>query len=228
MRRVKILVEGQTEESFVNNLLAEHLAWRNVFVTPILLTTKRTQSKRGREQIMPGRRYKGGITSYAKIKLDVRNALADREAVVTTMIDFYGLPDDFPGMAHIPTGNPYEHVAYLEQVFAEDIGVPRFRPFLVLHEYEALLFSQPEMIADVFPGQEVGAILQNVRHDFASPEEINQGRETHPAARIHACIKGYKKPFHGVTIAQRIGLAQIRRQCRHFEQWVAWLESLSG
>lgn len=227
MYRVKIVVEGQTEESFVNSLLADHLALRNVFVTPILLTTKRTQNKRGREQIVAGRHYKGGITSYAKIKLDVKNALADKEAVVTTMIDFYGLPDDFPGMAQMPTGNPYGQVAYLEQAFAEDMGTARFRPFLVLHEYEALLFSQPEMIADVFPGQEVGPVLQDARNRFASPEEINQGRDTHPAARIQACIRGYKKPFHGVTIAQRIGLSQIRRQCRHFEQWVAWLESPS-
>ncbi|MEZ4511143.1 MAG: DUF4276 family protein [Chloroflexota bacterium] len=228
MRRVKIVVEGQTEESFVNGLLAEHLALRGVFVTPILLTTKRTQSKRGREQMMPGRSYKGGITSYAKIKMDVRNALADKNAMVTTMIDFYGLPDDFPGVAQKPTGTPYEQVVYLEQSFANDIGSTRFWPFLVLHEYEALLFSQPEMIANAFPGQEVGSVLQDARNRFTSPEEINQGRETHPAARIQACVRGYKKPFHGVTIAQRIGLAQIRHQCHHFEQWVAWLESLSS
>ncbi|MCP4360915.1 MAG: DUF4276 family protein [Chloroflexi bacterium] len=226
MNRVKILVEGQTEESFVSKLLYGHLAQRGIFITPILLTTKRVKNRDARERSMPGRRFKGGVTTYGKVKLDVRKALKDREAIVTTMIDFYGLPNDFPGMGSLPTGSGYERARYLEQAFEDDIDVHRFQPFLALHEYEALLFSQPKTIAAAFPEQAVAEPLQGIRDAFASPEEINQGRETHPSARIMAHVTGYRKPFHGTLIAERIGLTQIRRECAHFAEWVAWLESL--
>lgn len=228
MIRVKILVEGQTEESFVNKLLAEHLAQRGILITPILLTTKRVKNRNEEERSMPGRRFKGGISSYGKVKLDVRNVLNDKQAYVTTMIDYYGLPDDFPGKDKRPRGNGYEQALFLEREFTADIGTLRFRPFLALHEYEALLFSQPETIAAAFPEQAVAAQLRTIRNAFASPEEINQGRDTHPAARIMAHVTGYKKPFHGTLIAERIGLTTIRQECAHFADWVTWLESLEG
>ncbi len=228
MIRVKVLVEGQTEESFVNNLLADHLARQGVLLTPILLTTKRVKSRDTLERRMPGRRFKGGITTYSKVKLDVRNTLNDKQVIVTTMIDFYGLPSDFPGMDRLPRGNGHEKVLYLEKAFADDIGIHRFRPFLALHEYEALLFSCPKEIAAAFPGQTVEAPLQAIRNEFASPEEINQGPTSHPAARIIDLVTGYRKPFHGTLIAERIGLTQIRLECSHFSEWITWLESLAS
>ena len=228
MIRVKVLVEGQTEESFVNKLLADHLAQRGVLLTSILLTTKRVKNRDVRERAMPGRRFKGGITTYSNVKLDVRSTLDDKQAIVTTMIDFYGLPGDFPGMNLLPPGNGYERVLHLEKAFADDIGIHRFRPFLALHEYEALLFSCPKEIAAAFPEQTVEAPLQAIRNEFASPEDINQGPTSHPAARIMNHVTGYRKPFHGTLIAERIGLTQIRSECSHFSEWVTWLESLAS
>lgn len=227
MSRVKVLVEGQTEESFVNKILAEHLAQQGVFLTPILLTTKRVKNRNSRERSMPGRRFKGGITTYEKVKLDVRNALNDKQALVTTMIDYYGLPNDFPEMRRSSIRNGAESASYLEDAFAYDIDNPRFRPFLTVHEYEALLFSNPQEIAAAFPEQDVHAPLQAVRDAFGSSEEINQGPTSHPAARIMNVVVGYRKLFHGTLIAERIGLARIRETCIHFSEWVTWLESLA-
>jgi len=62
MSRVKILVEGQTEESFVNKVLFTHMANRGVFITPILLTTKRVKNRNVKERSQPGRRFKAGIS----------------------------------------------------------------------------------------------------------------------------------------------------------------------
>ena len=56
MKRVLILVEGQTEETFVRDLLEPHLSRRGVFPVPILAKTKRTTS---------GQTFKGGIPSTA-------------------------------------------------------------------------------------------------------------------------------------------------------------------
>lgn len=227
MSRVKVLVEGQTEESFVNQVLLTYLARRGVFLTPILLTTKRVKNRNEKERTMPGRRFKDGISKYAKVKLDVRNALNDRGVTaITTMIDYYGLPTDFPGMENLPNADGYTCMQHLEHAFAQDINSPRFHPFLTLHEYEALLFSKPAEIASAFPEQAVAKPLSAIRTSFRSPEEINQGRETHPAARIMTHVTGYRKTFHGVLIAGRIGLRTIRRECSHFDEWISWLESL--
>ncbi len=228
MSRVKILVEGQTEETFVNEVLFTHLAGKGVFIAPILLTTKRVKNRSPLERTQPGRRFKGGISTYAKVKLDVRNALQDRGVTaVTTMIDFYGLPVDFPGMNDLSREAGKLRVSQLEQAFANDINSHRFHPFLTLHEFEALLFSSPSEIANAFPEQRTLDQLKTVRNSFQTPEEINQGPETHPAARITSCINGYRKPFHGALIANRIGLYTIRQECDHFNNWVTWLESLA-
>ena len=227
MSRVKILVEGQTEESFVNQVLYPHLIGLGVILTPILLKTKRVKNRNRYERSLPGRRFKGGISRYAPVKQDIRNVLRDQTAFCTTMIDFYGLPDDFPGMDNLPAGNSYDHVSHLESALADDIGTQRFRPFLVLHEYEALLFSNPVEIAKVFPDQNVLDPLTAIRRAFVSPEDINQGSDTHPAARIKKHVVGYKKVVHGTLIAQRIGLQQMRQTCPHFNDWISWLESLA-
>ena len=227
MSRVKIVVEGQTEESFVNQVLYPHLISHGVFPTPILLTTKQVKNRNRRERALPGRHFKGGITHYAPVKQDIRNVMRDQTAFCTTMIDFYGLPDDFPGMDSLPAGNSYAHVEHLESALADDIGTQRFRPFLVLHEYEALLFSNPVEIAKAFPDQNVLNPLTTIRQAFISPEDINQGSDTHPSARIKKHVVGYKKVAHGVLIAQRIGLQQMRQTCARFNGWVSWLESLA-
>lgn len=227
-RRVKILVEGQTEETFVNKVLSPHLQSRSLILTPILVTNKQTKHRSHLERGQPGRRFKGGVVTYQHVKRDVRNILGDRGlTAVTTMIDYYQLPSDFPGVAKLPHTDCYARVRHLEQAFSDDIDNSRFHPFFTLHEFEALLFSAPHFIVaspDTPPGSSnrLGAI----RQQYKTPEEINEGPDTHPAERIRKEFKGYRKPLHGVLIAQRIGLEGMRQECPHFAEWLSWLESL--
>lgn len=89
MKRVLILVEGYTEEGLVNAVLRPHLERYGIWLTPTILTTKRNKS---------GPNSKGGVTSYQHAKNDVTRLLMDTDAaLVTTLIDFYALPRDFPG-----------------------------------------------------------------------------------------------------------------------------------
>ena len=60
--KVLALVEGQTEEIFIKRLLAPHLAPKSIYITPILVRTKR---------VVGGADYKGGITTYAKFERDL-------------------------------------------------------------------------------------------------------------------------------------------------------------
>jgi hypothetical protein len=88
-----------------------------------------------------------------------------------------------------------------------------------------LLFAQPQQIAETFPHvAQAKGLLKEV--SGLSPEEVDEGHDTHPAARISRYIPGYRKPLHGPLIAQRIGLATIRARCPHFNRWLDKLENL--
>ena len=126
MIRIHILVEGQTEETFVRDLLQPHLITKNIFLTPIIIATKRTKG---------GTKFRGGITSYQRVKKQILLLLRDTSAVaVTTMIDYYGLPDKWPGKDSVSGRTCFERVAYLEKAFQDDINHRRFIPYLALYQ----------------------------------------------------------------------------------------------
>lgn len=218
MRKVHILVEGQTEETFIKSIIQTHLYSFNIFLNPVIITTKKTKS---------GKKFKGGIISYQKVKNELEKLLKDSSAIaITTMIDYYGLPDDFPGYSSVYNGNCYEKIAYLTEKFREDINHPRFLPFITLHEFEAFLFVSPFEIDQRFPDISIINELTKISNNFTSPEEINDGEKTHPSARIKLLINRYKKVVDGIIIAQKIGLEKIRSKCNHFNQWLEQLEQL--
>lgn len=217
MKKVLVYVEGQTEETFVRDVLAPSLQQRDVLLVPVLARTKRTKA---------GHTFKGGIVSYSQVRRDILHLLNDSSAVlITTMIDYYGLPDDFPGKRVLSGGSPHQRVQFLEASFRQDIGDRRFLPFLTLHEFEALLFAQPAQIIQVFPQiRQATSLIEEIAN--TPPEEIDEGQDTHPAARIHRYLPGYRKRLHGPLIARRIGLETIRARCPHFDEWVRKLEKL--
>lgn len=214
--RVNILVEGQTEESFVRELLVPHLANFQVWLTPRIIQTSKG--------------HKGGVVSYEKLKRQVRLwCLQDQGARVTTLFDLYGLPSDFPGIANWKTNQPPQpQAAILEANLAADIGQPNLIPYLQLHEYEALLFSNLEAFryADV-PAYAIGA-WQNELASFPGPEHVNNSLQTAPSKRLIKRWPTYEhaKPLYGVLVAIQIGLPAMRAACPRFNDWIALLESL--
>ena len=77
MTRLAISVEGQTEEDFVNMLLAVHLWDRDVYATPILLGRAR------------GRAQGGGDVTIQGLAAEMRRLRNNFDAV-TSLVDFYG------------------------------------------------------------------------------------------------------------------------------------------
>ena len=88
---IYIVCEGQSENQFVKKILSpwilEHTEYRCKLMpyTVITSTDKRA-----------GRVYRGGINSYKKVKRDLLNCMSYGHPV-SSMIDFYRLPMDFPG-----------------------------------------------------------------------------------------------------------------------------------
>ena len=170
MKRVLILVEGQTEERFVKDVLCPHLWHLGIVTIPKVATTKRV--KRGPD-------FKGGITDYQKVANDLRRLLNDTGAVsVTTFIDYYGLPSDFPGIDSRPPGLAYDRAQHVETEWRRRIGNPRFHPYLMVHEFEALLFTKPEELGRAFHKSDILPELEKIRNRFQTPEDINDNPKT--------------------------------------------------
>jgi len=220
MSKVLIYAEGQTEERFIKDLLAPHLAGVGVHAQPVVATTK---------VVKTGPNFKGGIGKYSRTKKELLRLLNDSSAsAVTTMLDYYGLDRSFPGRQSPQGADCYTRVAYVEEALSADISAPTFMPFLTLHEFEGLLFASPDDMAQALPGGEhLGSELSRIRRSFGTPEEINDDAETAPHRRIVNVYPNYKKPLHGSLITARIGLKEIRTQCPHFNKWVSKLERLA-
>ncbi len=216
MKRLLFLVEGQTEESVVQRVLAPHLETHGVQCQPIILNTRR----------LPDGHFRGGLGSWKKVEDDLKRLLPD-PGWVTTLFDFYGLPADFPGRAHTgPKLPPRKEAERLEaELLAAFPRARRFIPFLALHELEAWLFADPLKVEEHVGRPRVARELTKaVRH--GGPEAINHGPGTHPSKRLEAAVPEWKKRTDGPLVLEAIGIERIRAQCPHFAQWLARLEAL--
>ncbi|MGA9779446.1 MAG: DUF4276 family protein [Verrucomicrobiia bacterium] len=223
-KKVLILAEGPTEEAFIKRTLAPALP--GVWLIPTVVKTKVTGAKP----------EKGGTVTYHEFKRQLNLLLRDSSAsLVTMMLDYQGLRSDFPGRER-PNGNtPAARVSFVQEAMGADVNDARFLPFLTLHEFEALLFVKPQMIADVLRKQVLAKPLQVIRERFPStPEDINDSPLTSPSAQIESVCaehcgspRVFQKRTHGPIIAGRIGLKQIRQECPHFNDWLNKLEALA-
>ncbi|NJO18071.1 MAG: DUF4276 family protein [Thioploca sp.] len=219
MNRIYVSIEGQTEETFIRELLRRHLWEHNVDLQPVIITTRRVKQ---------GKNFKGGVLSYGKARNEVIRLLNDSQAVaVTTMYDLYHLPKDFPGQDTRPTGDGKAKALHLEKAFQNDIGSRHFHPYLQVHEFEAFLFVNPTRTANMFAEVEnLEKQLQTIRKKFPTPEDINDNPNTAPSKRILSLYPRYEKPLYGTLVTLEVGLDSIRTECPHFNEWVTWLESL--
>lgn len=220
--RLNFVVEGQTEETFVRDVLAEHLALHGVYAVARCVETSRTRLKI----------FKGGISSYARAKGDIERWLkGDHTAYLTTMFDLYGLPEDFPNTGKKPPLNdPHKKAAMIEKAVRADINNPMFIPYIQVHEFEALLFSAPSItdaaLAAAPPAVSRLKEMQKILGAFQSPEHIDEGTTSAPSKRIVQLYSAYRKQVFGPLIAKRIGLNTLRAQCPHFHEWISKLEAL--
>ena len=230
MTRLLVHVEGQTEESFVNQVLAPHLYAQSFSAVNARLIGNARQ--RGR---------RGGIRGWHTVRGDiVRHLHEDRDCIATTMVDYYGLPQCGPG-AWPARAQASERAfpdkarlvedslqADVNEVMGADFDTRRFVPHLMMHEFEALLFSDCERFSAGIGRPELAEQLQEIRNVFPNPEEIDESPNQAPSKRIESLVAGYQKPLLGTLAILEIGLPRIREQCPHFASWLNHLEMLSA
>ncbi|GIH29039.1 hypothetical protein Aph01nite_73490 [Acrocarpospora phusangensis] len=219
MKRVHILVEGQTEEVIATQILRPYYAERNVHLSCSLLATKR--SARGPD-------HKGGVTSWERMRGDIVRLLNDSSlTALTTLIDYYAFPSDAPGMAdRPPNGTSLDRVRHVECALAEAIDNRRFIPHLVLHETEAWVLADCDRLAEVMGGP-CHALAGQVAL-VGGPELVNDHPTTAPSKRIAATYQEYRKTVDGPMVVDALGVEGVRARCPHADERLTALDRLLG
>lgn len=226
MARLLVHVEGETEETFVNEVLRPHLvSFGYSLVGARLMGNARQRDRRG------------GIRGWTTVRRDiVRHLSDDPGCVATTLVDYYALPSTGPNAwpgREAATTLPHSQKAQTVQdslladichTMGETFDARRFVPFVIMHEFEALLFSDCDRFSKAIGLPALAPQFRDIRESFGSPEEINDSPVTAPSKRIVALAPGYQKPLMGVLAILEVGLNTIRRECPHFRAWLECLE----
>lgn len=217
MKRLVIIVEGETEESFVNNILCPYFCSKGLYNTIQCFKTKHSH---------------GGISKYSYIKKDILNTIYEKDVVVSMMIDFYRLPLDFPGFSDLKATQTHkEQASLLETEIKKDLEdtqkhqFDNFIPYIQLHEFEAVVFASIKGIDILFEREEMDYKgLMNVIEEHPNPEEINNHPATALSMRLKKLIPGYNKVLHGIEIIKTMGMPELLEKCPRFKTWVESME----
>lgn len=215
MKRLIIVVEGQTEEEFVNKTLGPYLMDKGILsVVAIKIRTSKTQ--------------KGGLLSYAHYRRDIVNYLKQQQDIIlTTFVDFFRLPTNFPSYEECMKLNLVDDkLTCLEQAIAKDIDNQRFIPYIQKHEFEALVFASNDSIEDFIPllalTTNVAALMafNNIVADYPNPEDINGRPQFAPSKRLEQLFPSYDKVLHGNLIIEDAGIHNLLKKCPRFNDWI--------
>lgn len=222
MNRVGAVVEGRTEREFVRDVLAP---W---FLNHQIVMNAQIVGKAG---------HKGGVGEYPRARGDLLNLLKqDRRAVVTTMFDYYAMPESWPGRKQAKSAIHDRKAALIEEAIHKDIAAimgpkfnsNRFIPYVQMHEFEAILFSDPKAMSFVFKKSGLIKSVESIRKNFKTPEQINDDPKNAPSKRLSRIVDSYHKPLHGIIIAKQIGVETIMKSCPHFSEWIAKIKSIQN
>jgi len=213
------VVEGKTEKTFIDEVLAPVLCGRGIYMRATILKK-------------PGQ--SGGDVKFARVQKDIGNHLKQRDnTYVTLLVDFYGIDSKWPNLdAARAKRTPHDKancftedlLGRISESFPDRDPANRFIPYVAMHEFEAMLFSDPEILANAI-GVDKSAVTE-ILEECDGPEDINDSSTTAPSKRLHGLSTTFKKTTTGIDIAKKIGVDAIRQACPLFDQWLGRIEAL--
>lgn len=219
-RRLHILVEGQSEEIVVGNVLEPYLRGRGWTVSCSIVVTKRSAG---------GSFHRGGISNWGKVEREIRLLLRNTDLhVLTTMFDFYAFPDDAPGMSSMPAADPYKRVEHVEAALCERVEDRRFVPHLILHELETWVFAAADQLGLLLPEPGLAEKLKTDARDAGGPELVNDHPSTAPSKRLASYCAAYSKVNDGPLAIADLGIEPLRAQCPHLDEWLTKLDAVAN
>ena len=226
MRDVIVLCEGQTEREFCRSVIAPGLHRAGVSVAGTLV---------GKPQ-----RKRGGISAWPVYRNEIRRLAKQRvDWHVGVLVDYYAMPDSWPGRATAPGKPPADRGLHVEDALRDDLDADmggRFIPCVQLHEFESLLFAVPETTAESlqsnagdFSADLIEGKLNEVLEQCGGlVEQIDDGPTTAPSKRLATILPRYDKVAWGVLAADAAGLDELRAGCPWLDRWLSSLESIGG
>lgn len=224
---VYIVVEGQTEQTFIREILAPALSLQRIYLYPALIGK-------------PG--HKGGDIRFDRAAKDIGQFLKQRSnTFVSTMFDYFRIDPAWPGLEKVQRQSeggaklaPQQKAGTLESATYEAVikaypdtnAQERFIPYIEMHEFEALLFSDADILAERTQ-IDLGTI-QAVLEQHGDPEAINDDPAQAPSKQILNHNPSYRKVAMGKVITEAIGIPTLRQKCSHFDQWLSKLENLKN
>lgn len=220
------LCEGQTEREFCRQVIAPYIADRGIALSGTLV---------GKPQ-----RKLGGVRPWPVYRSELLRLAKERDdRHVAVLVDYYAMPDSWPGRSTAPTQAIDRRGEHVEDQLISDLFpelADRFHPCVQLHEFESLLFVDPEISAlSIAVGSgnvdhlEIARWLAAIKTECGgSVEQINDSPMTAPSKRLMKMVPGYDKVAWGVTAAADVTLPRLRAGCPWLDRWLTRLGRLAG
>ena len=215
-KRMVILVEGESELRFVQQMMIPRLygvAKKGWSIESCKIISNRKLNK------------KGGNVNYDYLCNDVARFAAQGCLVITTFLDFFRLPNNFPGYTN--DANCFHEI---EKEMGADLRrkIPElqlFIPYIQKHEFEALLFSSMDGFEYLIDDESQLEKIKEIVGNYPNPEDINGGASTAPSKRL-LDIFNYNKAADSVDMLEINGLDVILTKCPRFAAWFSRLAEI--
>ncbi len=204
MKRLVFIVEGDTEVIFINKTVIPYL-YSLGFQNPMNAQTIITNRKQHK---------KGGVVNYEHLKNDIQRVCSQGNVIVTTFIDYFRLPNNFPG--YTMDSNLINEI---ENGIFVDLNTDILIPYIQKHEIEALMFSDITGFEIVIDEENKIAEIQKIMGKFPNPENINSNPENAPSKRLER-IFNYDKVVDSELIFEMINITTIMERCPRFKDWI--------
>ena len=218
MKRLILIVEGETELEFVNLLLIPYLSKQgiNASIQAIMIT-------------MSGGGH--GFNNIEHFGNTIRPVLYNSdESIITTMIDHYGINSEnkLPGYTECKLEQDIAvRLTKMESKlndYVQSIKPYRhFIPYIQRHEMETLFFADPENGFGL-ENEKIKNEVLTLCTRFDSIEDINDTPEGAPSKRLADIYSNhqekYEKTVDGIEIAELTTIEKMLEKCPRFRMWV--------
>lgn len=209
-KKLIILVEGDSELRFIKTQVIPFLYARSTgfwSIDACKIISNRQLNK------------KGGNISYEYLNNDIHKFVKNGYNVITTFLDFFRLPSNFPG--YTTDGSMIDQIesAMVVDFKSWNSSLSELIPYIQKYEFEALLFSSMDGFEYLLDDDKRLSQIRSIINSFATPEEINGGPSTAPSKRL-ANIFNYNKVADSSDVLEIIGIDVIRARCPRFSQWL--------
>ena len=172
-----------------------------------------------------------GFNNIEHLKNTIKPILyRNDQPVITTFVDHYRLNSEkkLPGYTECAKETDVEKkLAKMEEKLQEAIqsicAYRFFIPYIQRHEFETLLFADPEQGFDL-EDEHIKQEVIDLCNQFPSIEDINCTPQGAPSLRLGTIYRNnkrnYNKGVDAVDIAELTTIERILEKCPRFKKWI--------